>query len=608
MDTQVALKFIGYARKSSEDNKERQAASIPDQLHALEITQNQGSLRVVDILQESRSAYKIGREKFNEMLTRIESGEANAILSWHANRLTRNAKDAGSLIYLMDEGKLVEIRTPSRAYHNTPEDKFTLNLEFSISKKDSDDKVIVVTRGLEKKCREGWRPGWAPIGYHNDKGTASGLRRIYVDKERFSFIKKIPELFLSGTSVREIHRLAHEEWHLTTPQRKRIGGKPLSESEIYAVLNNPFYCGKFEYPVGSGIWWTNNESLERMITEEQFNQVQVKLGNVSKYVTRHDYTYAHLMKCDNCQSGVVTDGKWQVICTKCRYKFQLTKKNQDHCTKCGTLISEMDNPKILHYIYGRCGRKKDPNCKELSISEKELEKQIDQRLSEIELNPLFLNWAIEQIHKMHEDERDFREDRVEATKRAHDDIRRKLDNLVALKISPANSDGSMLSDEEYKARKLPLEAELKEVEKQLGNVDEAMIQANNNTVKAITFVTRAREKFATGDAKTKRDIFVGLGLHLTLRGKKVLFDAPRYFETIEKMKRDVPIIAETVASGKETVDITKTDEFVSSIPTLLRGRESHHGPEDYEPSMLLYTTPQYKNIKLSSYFSSFLTI
>ena len=30
------LKFIGYARKSSEDNKERQAASLPDQVYIME--------------------------------------------------------------------------------------------------------------------------------------------------------------------------------------------------------------------------------------------------------------------------------------------------------------------------------------------------------------------------------------------------------------------------------------------------------------------------------------------------------------------------------------------------------------------------------------------
>lgn len=576
MDTQVALKYVGYARKSSEDNKERQAASLPDQLYIIEGLKTKLGLKVKEVFQESKSAHvPEQRDAFKQMVEAIKQGEANAIITWHANRLARNPVDGGYIIFLMDDGKLLEIITPSRTYHNTSEDKFILGLEFSLSKKDSDDKSIVVKRGLDKKARDGWRPGWTPIGYLNDKGTESGLRHIFVDPQRFPFIKRIFELFLAGTPATEIQRISNEEWHLTSPQKKRIGGKPLSLSEIYRILKNSFYCGRFEYPVGSGNWFDNNTALERAVSEELFEQVQVKLGNGSQYFTKHNYTYTRLMKCDNCDSAVVVDGKWQLICTRCRTKFQLTIKNQDHCPKCKILISEMANPKITHYIYHRCGRKKDRNCRELSINEKELERQIDQRLSEIELNPLFLNWAVEQIHQMHDGEKVFREDTIEATRKAHDDCRRRLDNLVALKISPDNSDGNMLGNDEFKTRKLELEKELKQIDSQLLNADERMVQANNETVRVITFATTARERFATGDRQIKRDIFMGLGLHLTLRGKKVCFDAPLYFETIEKMKSEVPIIRKMVASGNQSLDITKTDEFVSSIPALLRGRRSH---------------------------------
>ncbi len=578
MDTQVTLKYIGYARKSSEDNKERQAASLPDQLFILEGLKSKQGLTIIDILQESKSAHiPRQREKFSEMLSLIDTGKANAIATWHANRLARNMSDGGDVINLMDMGKLIEIRTPSRIYRNTPEDKWMLSVEFANSKKDSDDKSIVVSRGLEKKCREGWRPGWAPLGYLNDKGTESGLRRIYLDPERFPFVKKVFELFLSGTPVTEILRLSQEEWHLTTPQKKRIGGRPLCLSEVYMILNNPFYSGKFEYPVGSGNWFESNPTLERAISPEVFEQVQIKLGKVSQYKTKHNYTYAHTMKCGFCASGVVTDGKWQVVCTNCRTKFQLTKKVQDHCPHCDTFIKDMTNPTMRYYVYNRCGRKKSKLCKELSISDKELERQTDQRLAEIELSPLFLEWAIDQLRLMQEEEKQFRETTIDATKKAYDDSRKRLDNLVALKISPANTDGSLLSDEEFKIRKLELEAGIKVVEKQIGNIDERMIQANDETVKVISFAAQARKTFAiTTDPKVKRDIFIGLsGLHLTLQDKTVDFDSPFYFEKIVEMKKQVPIIGKRIVPNEETVDVTKTAEFVSAVPTLLRGPESH---------------------------------
>ncbi|MBI3290447.1 recombinase family protein [Candidatus Microgenomates bacterium] len=569
----TALRFLGYTRKSSEDNKERQAASLPEQLYVLEGIKAKHNLTLVEILQESKSAHKPGREIFNNMLARIESGEANAILTWHPNRLCRNALDAGQLLYLMDENKLVEIRTPSRTYRNTPEDKFMLTLEFGISKKDSDDKSIVVERGLEKKARDGWRPGVAPQGYLNDRLTESGFRKILTDPERLPFIKKIFELFHGGTSVVEIHRIAKDEWKFRSRQKKRSGGKPLSLSMIYKILTNPFYCGKFEYPEGSGKWYEGQH--EKAISEEIFDEIQVKLGRRSQYKLQHqNFAYSALMRCGNCDSGIVAEQKWQCICKNCKLKFSLTKNNKEKCTGCGTLIKNMANPTILHYIYYRCGRKKNPNCRERAIRVDGLEEQIDSELSQIEISPLFVDWAVRQIIKDNQQERNFREDTITNIKQAHDDCRKKLDNLLQLKISPSNMDGSLLSDEQYKFQKEDLETELKNLSKQLSGMDDRMIQANDQTEKAFTFAARARARFATGDNKIKRDIFMGFGLHLTLQDKTVRFDAPKYINTIKEMMESEPIIADRVAPRKEPDFTHEMENYYASIPTLLRGRES----------------------------------
>ncbi|OGH54026.1 MAG: hypothetical protein A3G15_01530 [Candidatus Levybacteria bacterium RIFCSPLOWO2_12_FULL_40_10] len=574
MNEQLRLKYIGYARKSSEDNRERQAASLPDQLYIIEGVRTKQNLSVVDVLQESQSAFKTGRPLFNLMLQRIEKGEANAILTWHPNRLCRNSLDAGQLLYLIDEGKLIEIRTPSRAYRNTPEDKFMLALEFGMSKKDSDDKSIVVSRGLEGKARNGWRPGVAPQGYLNDKATESGLRKIPTDPERMPYVKKIFELFHSGTPAIEIHRIADEEWHFKTRQHKRIGGKPLSLSMIYFILTNPFYCGKFEYPLGSGKWYEGGH--EKAVSEEVFNEIQMKLGGRSQYKLKHnDYAFNALMRCGFCNSGIVAEQKWQCICSSCKTKFSLTQKNKDKCTDCGTIIENMNNPKILHYVYYRCGRKKNSACLQRAVRVDNLEEQIDNRLSQVEISPLFMNWAIKQIRKMNEANKDFEEEAVKGIKKAHDSCRIKLNNLLQLKISPTNADSSLLSDEQYKEQKEALESELKAIEKQLGNFDEQMIQSNNDTASAFNFVARARARFALPDIKVKRDIFMGLGLHLTLMDKKVIFDSPKYIGTIARMRKESPVIAERVAPEKEAELRAQFEEKYASIPTVLRSKESH---------------------------------
>jgi len=118
-----------------------------------------------------------------------------------------------------------------------------------------------------------------------------------------------------------------------------------------------------------------------------------------------------------------------------------------------------------------------------------------------------------------------------------------------------------------------LEKELKDIENQLANVDKRMIQASKDTARGFNFVARARERFATPDIKIKRDIFMGLGLHLTLKDKIVEFDSPKYLIKIAEMKKEAQIIAERVAPDKELAMKAQFEEKYASIPTVLRGQE-----------------------------------
>lgn len=574
MELQQTLRFIGYTRKSSEDNKERQAASLPEQLYVLEGIKTHHNLHVLTVLEESKSAHQKGREVFEIMLQRIEKGEANSILTWHPNRLARNMTDGGRIIDLMDTGKLVEVRTPSRSYHNTPEDKFMLTLEFGLSKKDSDDKAVVVKRGLENKCRNGWRPGVAPQGYLNDRQTDSGFRKVLPDSERLPFIKKMFELFRAGTTVTELYLMAKDKWGYRSRQKRRSGGGPLSLSMMYKILSNPFYCGKFEYPEGSDVWW--NGKHEPAISEALFNEVQTLLGKRGKYTLQHhEYAFTSLLKCGFCSATITAEEKHQVICAACKWKFSITKKNKDSCTRCGTKIENMRNPTLLHYTYYRCKRRTNRSCEQKGVRLDRFEQQIDAKLVEIEISPLFMDWALRQIAAMNESEKDFREDTIVSIKTAHDACRAKLDNLIQLKISPQNNDGSMLSDEQYRSQKSTIETELKGLEQQLGTIDNRMVQAAEDINEAFNFATQACERFSNGDSKVKRRMLMDLGSHLILTDGTLHLDSPPYLFTLKKMKQEAPVIGEMFAPDVGMDRIRKTEALYASVPTLLRGWESH---------------------------------
>ena len=75
-------KFFLYARKST-DEPERQVLSIEAQLFELQEYARKENLHIVREFVESKTAKEPGRDIFNDMISRIEEGEAEGIVAWH---------------------------------------------------------------------------------------------------------------------------------------------------------------------------------------------------------------------------------------------------------------------------------------------------------------------------------------------------------------------------------------------------------------------------------------------------------------------------------------------------------------------------------------------
>ncbi|MCD6402505.1 recombinase family protein, partial [bacterium] len=140
-------KFFLYARKSTNE-PDRQVLSIEAQITELKEFAKKENLEIVDIFIESQTAKEPGRSIFNETLSRIEKGEANGILAWHPDRLARNSVDGGRIIYLLDIGKIKELKFPTFWFEPTPQGKFMLNIAFGQSKYYLDNLSENTKRGL----------------------------------------------------------------------------------------------------------------------------------------------------------------------------------------------------------------------------------------------------------------------------------------------------------------------------------------------------------------------------------------------------------------------------------------------------------------------------
>jgi len=175
----MSTQFFIYARKSTDD-ADRQIRSIEDQLAEVRELSRKLNLDVVDVLLEKQSAKKPGRPIFNQMLDRIERGEASGILAWHPDRLARNMLDGGRIIHLVDTGLIKEMKFPNVDFQPTSQGKLTLAMLFGMSKYYVDALSENIKRGQRQKVKNGIWPMVAPVGYVNDKK----LRIIVPDVER----------------------------------------------------------------------------------------------------------------------------------------------------------------------------------------------------------------------------------------------------------------------------------------------------------------------------------------------------------------------------------------------------------------------------------------
>ena len=122
-------KYFIYCRKSSEQ-EDRQILSLDSQENELKKVAQEQKLSVIKTYKESGSAHVIGRPLFNEMITRLERGEAQGIIVWDESRIARNSLDGGKIIYMIDLGQIIEIYKPGKVYKNTPDDKSWLSMIF----------------------------------------------------------------------------------------------------------------------------------------------------------------------------------------------------------------------------------------------------------------------------------------------------------------------------------------------------------------------------------------------------------------------------------------------------------------------------------------------
>jgi len=303
----IQLKHFIYVRKSTRDEK-RQVLSIGSQFEAADNIAGTNCCNVIQRFAEEQSALKPGRPLLNEMLDRIERGEANAIICWKLDRLARNMVDGGRIIQMLQDGSLKEIRTYEKLW--TPVDNVIhLAIEFGSANQYSRDLSVNLKRGIRTRLSQGIWPGVARLGYYRVPGT----RRLVMHPSKGPLVRKVFKLAAKGThSIREIRDLVFEQG------LRGNGERSLTISATHRILHDGFYHGVFEY---GGAKYEGVH--DKLVSKELFDQVQAILRVRTRPRKRElkRFLYRRTFRCGECGCYITTEtqkGHNYLHCTKRR--------------------------------------------------------------------------------------------------------------------------------------------------------------------------------------------------------------------------------------------------------------------------------------------------
>jgi len=519
----MSIKYFIYARKSSE-GEDRQVASVEDQIAETRKIAEALSLDVADVIVESKSAKEPGRPAFNQMLARMQRGEAQGILTWKLNRLARNPVDGGQISWMLQQGVIKHIQTYGRDYK--PSDNvIMMQVEFGMANQYVKDLSVDVKRGMRRKAERGWNPSCIlPIGYkHNPvKEISEHAEEILTDAPKLRLIQKLWQRMSTGRySARAMKRYA-DEIGLRTPR-----GNKYSYNTILKVFRNEFYAGYFLWRDENGEPVRCKGKHQAIISEQTFQRVQDILQAPSDKSREAEYffPYRGSIACHTCGGHVTCQHKSQVVCTGCKVKFSV--RTRSVCPHCNLDVEDMKNPGRVEQTYYHCVAK-NGICNRKAATLTSIEDYLSKQLTTLHISEDFNTWSRECLERVN---RNLIEEHLQEKKtlvKSITDLGQRLRRFTTMR-----ADGE-IDQEEFNALKRETNKEIQEREIRLLQQEEQRDSILSQYVNWMERVKQASLKFKNASPKVRDELIRNLCSNLTLEGNTVYFPTDSLLALLQK--------------------------------------------------------------------------
>lgn len=341
-----------YCRLSKDDGNSVESMSIWSQKVMLKQYAESNGIAIYDYyVDDGYSGTNFERPSFKKMITDIENGKINCVITKDLSRLGRNYLQSGAYIEMYFPQKNIRyiavtdgIDTLNSSQNDIMPFKNILNEMYA---KDTSKKV---KSAIQSRMREGTYIGSkAPFGYLKDPNNK---RRLIIDEKTKPIIELIYKLCLEGKGTQlisqELMKRKIPRPSAFVENAEKLYG--LTEENKYQwshrmvlnVLRDPVYCGNMARNKRPTLSFKNSKRL---------------------YIPKSDYIYAR-----NTHEGIVSEEIWEQVQTmvdkrKCNNKKGLYYDNifqgLVRCPKCGYALTpktdyRLKKKELIDFVHFSC--------------------------------------------------------------------------------------------------------------------------------------------------------------------------------------------------------------------------------------------------------------
>ena len=341
-----------YCRLSKDDGNSVESMSIWSQKVMLKQYAESNGIAIYDYyVDDGYSGTNFERPSFKKMITDIENGKINCVITKDLSRLGRNYLQSGAYIEMYFPQKNIRyiaitdgIDTLNSNQNDIMPFKNILNEMYA---KDTSKKV---KSAIQSRMREGTYIGSkAPFGYLKDPNNK---RRLIIDEKTKPIIELIYKLCLEGKGTQlisqELMRRKIPRPSAFVENAEKLYG--LTEENKYQwshrmvlnVLRDPVYCGNMARNKRPTLSFKNSKRM---------------------YIPKSDYIYAR-----NTHEGIVSEEIWEQVQTmidkrKCNNKKGLYYDNifqgLVRCPKCGYALTpktdyRLKKKELIDFVHFSC--------------------------------------------------------------------------------------------------------------------------------------------------------------------------------------------------------------------------------------------------------------